>query len=185
MCQLRGPGSATALSFDAYYRDHPELPLAERAGVNYDHPDSLDAELLVAHLRQLRIGRDVAVPIYDFATYSRSPNLRIVPATEVVVVEGILLFSFEEVADQLDYRVFRRCPEPVRFDRRVERDTKERGRSLPSIESQLAATVKPMHDLHVEPFADRAHLVTEHGQDLDAITALIVDQLGSLTAAAS
>jgi uridine kinase len=99
--------------------------------------------------------------------------------------EGILLFSFEEVADQLDYRVFRRCPEPVRFDRRVERDTKERGRSLPSIESQLAATVKPMHDLHVEPFADRAHLVTEHGQDLDAITALIVDQLGSLTAAAS
>jgi uridine kinase len=183
LCRARGPGSATAVSFDAYYHDQLHLPVEERARVNYDHPDSLDAELLVSHLQQLRSGQDVAVPVYDFATHCRSPHLRLVEAADVVVVEGILLFTFDSVADQLDYRVFRRCPEDVRFGRRRQRDLAERGRSLASIEAQLAATVKPMHDRFVEPYAHRADLITEHAQDLGGVTAAIVDHLVNLAAA--
>ena len=90
--------------------------------------------------------------------------------TEVIVVEGILLFADDAICQQLQLRVFRDCPEEIRFARRIERDRVERGRSLESIEAQLAATVKPMHDQFVQPYASRAHVVTRHGDDLGAVT---------------
>ena len=173
----RGHEAAATLSFDAYYHDQLHLPLAQRRAVNYDHPSSLDGDLLAAHLSDLRAGRDVAVPVYDFAGYRRTGELRLLPATDVVVVEGILLFSFPEVWDQLDYTVFRRCPESVRFDRRLRRDMVERGRTRESVLSQLTATVKPMHDQFVEPHAARAHAVTDHGDDLAVATARLADEI--------
>ncbi len=180
----RGPAAATVISFDSYYRDQGHLSPADRATVNYDHPDSLDGSLLADDLRRLRSGQETAIPIYDFASHTRSDDLRIVDATDVVVVEGILLFSFADVRDQLDFRVFRQCPETVRFDRRRRRDQRDRGRTADSVEAQLVATVKPMHDRYVEPYAGEAHFVTQHGQDLDQITETLVDRLRQLAPAA-
>lgn len=173
----RGFEAATVASFDAYYHDQVHLPLGERATVNYDHPDSLDAELLGRHLRELHAGNDVAVPVYDFESYTRTSELRLVPAADIVVVEGILLFSFEAVRSQLDFSVFRDCPESVRFERRIGRDMAERGRSRASILTQLAATVKPMHDRYVQPFLSRADYVTHHGEDLQDAGRQIADHV--------
>ncbi|MEM9132096.1 MAG: uridine kinase [Actinomycetota bacterium] len=180
----RGADAATVISFDSYYRDQGHLSPAERAEVNYDHPDSLDGALLADDLRRLRSGVETAIPIYDFATHTRSDDLRIVDATDVIVVEGILLFSFDDVRDQLDFRVFRQCPETVRFDRRRKRDQRDRGRTAESVEAQLAATVKPMHDLYVEPYVGEAHFATQHGQDLDQIVDTLVGRLRELAPAA-
>jgi uridine kinase len=178
-----GPRAASSLHFDAYYRDQSHLPPDQRAEVNYDHPDSLDGPLLVEHLRALQAGQEVTVPVYDFSTHTRSPDLQIVEPADVIVVEGILLFAFEPVWDQLDYRVFRHCPEAVRFRRRTERDQVERGRSLASITAQLQATVKPMHDRFVEPHAERADFVTRHGDSLRTITEQVVATISGLAAA--
>lgn len=181
----RGADAACVLSFDAYYHDLPHLPFEERATVNYDHPDSLDHRLLVYHLQALRSGQEVAVPVYDFTAHRRSADLHIVDPCEVVVVEGILLFAFAPVRDELDLRVFRRCPEPVRFSRRLERDVAERGRSPASVQAQLAATVRPMHDRYVEPNASHADLITHHGQDLAGVTERIADRVARLIGARS
>ncbi|MGI9613129.1 MAG: uridine kinase [Acidimicrobiales bacterium] len=178
----RGPSGATVLNFDAYYHDRFDLSVEERATINYDHPDALDHDLLIEHLIQLKGGRPVQVPIYDFATHCRSDEIVDVDATDVLVVEGILLFASARVRELLDLRVFRRCPEDIRFSRRIKRDIAERGRSLVSVEAQLTATVKPMHDQFVEPFADEADIVTDHGQDLDRITDEVVATIESLLA---
>ena len=178
-----GPQAADVLHFDAYYRDQSHLDPAQRAKVNYDHPDSLDGPLLVEHLHELRADREVAVPVYDFATHTRTNDLDVVKPADVIVVEGILLFAFEPVWDQLDYRVFRHCPEEVRFRRRIERDQAERGRSLASIKAQLQSTVKPMHDQFVEPHANRADYVTRHGDHLRTVTDQVIANVTGLTAA--
>lgn len=172
------PGArAVVLSFDAYYHDQSHLPMAERALVNYDHPDSLDAGLMAAHLRALRAGDGVGVPGYDFATYRRTGNVELVEPADLVLVEGILLFAFADLWELLDYRVFRNCPEPVRFERRLTRDITERGRTVASVKAQLAGSVKPMHDRYVEPHVAAADFVTEHGDDLDDVTARLLAEL--------
>ena len=177
----RGPSAATVLSFDAYYHDRLDLTAEERARVNYDHPDSLDDALLVDHLNALRSGLEVAVPVYDFAGHRRSPDVRLVPPADVVIVEGILLFAFDPIVDLLDYRVFRHCPEDVRFGRRMERDVVERGRTVDSVQAQLLTTVKPMHDTFVEPFAAKADVITHHGQDLAHVATGIAERLSAMT----
>ena len=173
------------VSFDSYYCDQGHLSPADRARVNYDHPSSLDGELMVQHLAQLRAGHEAAVPVYDFATHTRSDDLRIVEPADVIVVEGILLFAFPEVLEELDLRVFRRCPEDVRFERRVHRDCRERGRTPESVWEQLRTTVKPMHDEFVEPNAASADVITEHGEDLDEITSSLTSRLIGAAAAAT
>lgn len=178
------PGDrAVVLSFDAYYHDQSHLPMAERALVNYDHPDSLDVALMAAHLRALRAGESVGVPGYDFATYRRTGDVLMVEPARLVLVEGILLFAFADLWELLDYRVFRNCPEPVRFERRLTRDTEERGRTVASVKAQLATSVKPMHDRYVQPHATAADFVTEHGDDLDDVTARLLAELRARTAA--
>ncbi len=171
------------LSFDAYYHDQSHLPMAERALVNYDHPDSLDSGLMAAHLRALRAGDVVGVPGYDFATYRRTGDVELVEPAELVLVEGILLFAFADLWELLDYRVFRNCPEPLRFERRLTRDITERGRTVASVKAQLAASVKPMHDRYVEPHAAAADFVTEHGDDLDDVTGRLMAELTLLAGA--
>ena len=182
--EARGPDGATVLSFDAYYHDRLDLPVEDRATINYDHPDALDHDLLVDHLRQLKNGEPVEVPVYDFATHCRSDERLVIEASEVVVVEGILLFASEPVRRQLDLKVFRRCPEEVRFSRRIKRDIAQRGRSLASVEAQLTATVKPMHDQFVEPFASEADIITDHGEDLHVVTDRVVAAIGELRTSA-
>ena len=178
---IGGTGTASTISFDSYYLDQSEMTEAERQSVNYDHPSSLDGALLAEHLSELSAGNGIAVPVYDFATHTRSSDVRLVDPADMIVVEGILIFAFAEIRDRLDFRVFRRCPEQVRFERRFERDLTERGRSEDSIQEQLASTVMPMHDEFVEPSAQFADLVTEHHQELDVVTELVIERIVALS----
>jgi uridine kinase len=172
-----GHDNAICISFDSYYRDHSHMTVEERAKVNFDHPDSLDVPLLVEHLAALSDGREVAVPVYDFATHTRSGDIDIVQPHKFVIIEGILLFAFEEVRDRLDYMIFRDCPTDVRAARRFKRDVQERGRTPESVRVQWATTVQPMHEVFVEPFAAHADLVTTHGLDLDDVVGDIAESL--------
>lgn len=162
-----GADSSIALSFDAYYRDLAHLPLNERAEMNFDHPDSLDAELLADHLAALRAGREIAVPIYDFATYCRTGDLELVTPRSFIVVEGVLLFAFPEIRAELDVAIFRHCDETTRAERRLQRDVATRDRTPESVRQQWATTVQPMYERYVEPHADQADLVTTGDEDLD------------------
>lgn len=171
---------AAKLAFDTYYRDQSHLPPAERAEVNYDHPASLDVELFTAHLDELAMGREVETPIYDFATHSRTAETERIDPGDIVVIEGILLLAFPEIAERLDLRVYRDCPEKVRFARRLRRDMAERGRTELSVYEQFEATVKPMHDAYVEPCRGSADIVTEFDEELHAAADRVISAISSL-----
>ncbi len=169
-----GSQDAVCVSFDSYYRDLAHLTVEQRAAVNFDHPDSLDVDMLVDHLQSLRAGNEVAVPHYDFANHTRSGDIDLISPQRFVIVEGILLFAFAAIRDELDVLVFRDCPEETRAERRLRRDVTERGRTPDSVRHQWATTVQPMHELHVEPYARHAHVVTTQAQELDdAVTAVL------------
>jgi uridine kinase len=155
---LLGPDRAAHLSQDDYYKDLSHLSPQARAEVNFDHPDSIEFGLLSEHLDRLGQGEPVAVPTYDFSTHTRSGRQHIISPKPVVLVEGILLFSHDVTVEKFDYRVFIEAREAVRFERRLHRDVKERGRSAESVTRQFQSTVRPMHNLFVEPrrqMADR------------------------------
>ena len=156
LLQRLGGAEASVLAFDAYYRDLSHLPFAERRRRNYDHPDSLDSELFLQHLDALKQGIDVDVPVYDFATHTLSGRFERVAAARLLLVEGILLLAFAEVASRLDYSIFLDVPEEVRLQRRIQRDMSERGRPEDHVRRQFAATVASMHDAHVQPSRHRA-----------------------------
>jgi uridine kinase len=166
-----------SISFDSYYRPLGHLPLAERHAVNFDHPDSLDGDLLVENLRALRRSEAVDEPVYDFATHARLPETHRVTPAPVVLVDGILLLAFDRLVEVLDYSVFIDAPEDVRLARRIARDTVERGRTGASVRQQFAATVAPMHDRFVQPSADRAALRIGWGRDLVQEATALADRL--------
>ena len=149
---------ASVLWFDEYYHDLAHLPVERRAVVNYDHPDSLDEALLVDHLDGLLAGRAVDVPIYDFATHTRTGRTRRVEPRPVVVVDGILVLAVPELRRRLDLAVFVDAPAEIRLARRMDRDVRERGRTAASVQSQFEATVAPMHEAFVGPSATHADL---------------------------
>ncbi len=172
---------AARLAFDTYYRDQSHRPPAERALVNYDHPDSLDVELFTSHLDDLSAGRPVDVPIYDFATHSRTDRTEQIQPGDVVIIEGILLLAFPEVADRLALTVYRDCPENVRFARRLMRDVNERGRTESSVYYQFESTVKPMHDRFVEPCRNDADIVTVFDEELYMAADRVMDAIKTLS----
>ncbi len=170
-----GEDRVTILPFDSYYKDLRHLSPEERNAVNFDHPDSLDVECFMHHLEGLRQGMDIALPVYDFTRHERADDLVILPAREIVIAEGILLFAFPELLEKFDVTIYRQCSEELRFARRLERDTRERGRSVESVEEQLRTSVAPMHDQFVEPTAALAQRVVLETEDLDTV----VDELSS------
>lgn len=175
-----GEDHVSILPFDAYYKDLRSLTIDERNLVNFDHPDSLDAELFGHHLDGLGNGLDVCVPVYDFTRHQRADDLIILPAADVIIAEGILLFAFPELVERFDYRVFRSAPEDVRYTRRLERDVVERGRSPESIRRQWDHSVAPMHDQFVEPSAAMADRVVDHGEDLETVVQRLSREISSL-----
>ncbi len=159
-----GTDQVSVVSFDSYYRDLSNISMAERSVRNYDHPDSLDSELFVSHLDRLRSGHGIDVPIYDFASHTRSERTERVEAHHLVVIEGILLACFPEIAERVDILVFIDVSEEIRLERRLKRDVAERGRLPGDVRRQFAETVAPMHDLYVEPHkgvADRVVRIEE------------------------
>lgn len=154
-------GAERVLHFqhDAYYRDHPELSLDERARINYDHPEALDGALCVAQLRALKGGAAVDQPVYDFSAHRRREETRRLEPRPVILVEGILVLADEALRAEMDLRVFAAAAADLRLLRRMERDMTERGRSVESVRAQYLATVRPMHEAFVEPSMAWADLV--------------------------
>jgi len=148
---------------DAYYRDHSHLPMEERSKVNYDHPDSLETELLVEHLKALRAGQAVEIPVYDFTTHSRTQQTRRIEPASVVLVEGILVFAEPALRDLFDVKLYVDTDADVRFIRRLQRDIEERGRSVRSVCEQYLTTVRPMHLEFVEPSKRYADVIIPEG----------------------
>ena len=151
------------LQHDSYYRDLSHLPLEERARMNFDHPDALETELLIAHLRRLQAGHAVEVPIYDFATYQRGPRTRRLEPRRVILLEGILLFVDKELRQMMDVKLYVDTDADLRLIRRLQRDIQERGRSLESVIRQYLDTVRPMHLEFVEPSKRYADIIIPAG----------------------
>lgn len=158
------PGQSVAtIEHDHYYRDRPELSFDERCQLNYDHPDSLETELLVAHLEALRQGRGVVVPIYDFKTHRRAAESRRVEPTPVLIVEGILVFVDAALRAQLDLKIYVDTDADIRAFRRIRRDIEQRGRTFDSIREQYYRAVRPMHLQFVEPSKRWADIIIPEG----------------------
>lgn len=168
---------------DLYYRNLKDLPLDYRNAANFDHPDAIDNELLANHLKKLKAGESVELPIYDFRTHSRLPDTTPIEAKPIVIVEGILVFAEARLREQMDIKVFVDTPDDIRFIRRLRRDIAERGRTLDSVIEQYMATVRPMHMQFIEPskrFADV--IIPEGGHNLvsiDLISGKIREKLAS------
>jgi uridine kinase len=162
------------ISHDSYYRNFDALPPDERAKINFDHPDSLESELLTRHLDVLSKGSSVEVPVYDFATHSRKVETQRVEPRKVIIVEGILVLAEPELRKRIDIKLFVDTPADIRFVRRLTRDIEQRGRSLPSVVQQYLNTVRPMHEEFVEPSKRHADLIIpEGGENQVAIDAII------------
>jgi uridine kinase len=148
---------------DAYYRDLSHLPPRERDQVNFDHPNSLESGLLVEHLKELRAGRAVEIPEYDFTTHTRTQRTRRVEPAPVILVEGILVFVEPELRQLFDVKLYVDTDADVRFIRRLRRDIEERGRSVESVCEQYLSTVRPMHMEFVEPSKRHANVIIPEG----------------------
>jgi uridine kinase len=179
-----GPEQIVYLQHDSYYRDLSHLPYDERIQVNYDHPDSLETSLLVEHLIALRQGQVVDVPVYDFTTYTRTPDrIRVAPA-RVILVEGILIFAEKALRDLMDMRLFVDADADLRFIRRLQRDLEERGRSLASVVNQYLSTVRPMHLEFVEPSKRYADVIIPEGGQNQVAMAMIASRVQAILAQA-
>lgn len=160
---LRPGLSPLLIKEDAYYRDQSTIPLAERANVNYDHPDALEQDLLQQHLNALRRGEAVNVPRYDYAVHTRRAEVDRVEAAPVIIVEGILLLSHPGLREAFDIRFFMDTPLDICLLRRIARDQLERGRSLESISTQYQRTVRPMYQEFIAPSARYADMLITGG----------------------
>lgn len=150
---------------DNYYRRHDEIPFEERKKLNYDHPDSLETELMLEHLRRLRSGEAIDCPVYDYSQHNRSDKTIHIEPRKIIVVEGILLLADPRTRDLLDIKIYVEADADERILRRVVRDVKERGRDIDNIVEQYLTTVKPMHYLYVEPTRAKADLVINSGMN--------------------
>lgn len=178
-----GNDRVTVLDHDRYYRDRSDLRLEERAALNYDHPDSLETDLLVRHVQAMREGRSVEVPVYDFARYARLPATDTAYARAAIIVEGILIFADPALRALLDVKVFVDADDDVRFIRRLTRDVAERGRTMQSVIEQYQASVKPMHLEFVEPSKRYADIIIPRGGHNTVAIGMLLTLIRSLAKA--
>lgn len=173
-----GVGERSVLiQHDWYYRDLASFSAEERARVNFDHPDSLDNELLSRHLRALKAGEGIDAPQYDFTTHSRRPQTLRIESRPVVVVEGILLFAMSELRDVFDIKLYVDTDADIRVFRRIRRDIRQRGRDFESIRAQYYETVRPMHLEFVEPSKRWADLIIPEGGNNRIALDIIIERL--------
>jgi uridine kinase len=168
------------LPHDAYYKDLSELPLNQRATINFDHPYSLDTQLLIQHIHSLKNGEPVDLPIYDFKTHTRTKETYRVNPKAIIMVDGILIFAEKELRELLDVKIFVDTDSDLRFIRRLQRDIKERGRTTESVILQYLATVRPMHLEFVEPSKRYADIIIPEGGMNEVAMELVVARLEAL-----
>ena len=162
LVQNFGP-DVSVINHDNYYKAHHNMPYEERAKLNYDHPNAFDTDLLVEALKELKQGRSVTCPVYDYTIHDRSSETITIKPARVIIVEGILIFQSRELCDQMDIKIFVDADADVRILRRIVRDVRDRGRSLDSVINQYLSTVKPMHEQFVEPSKRNADIIVPQG----------------------
>ena len=153
----------TVIYHDNYYRRRDDIPFVERKKINYDHPDALETDMLIEHIKQLKAGKSVVCPVYDFSVHNRSDKTVVIKPSKVILVEGILVLQNPELCNLLDIKIFVEADADERILRRVLRDVEERGRDLRGIIDQYLTTVKPMHYRFVEPSKAKADIVINSG----------------------
>ncbi len=175
-----GEDEVRLIPHDSYYKRHDELPYAERCKLNYDHPDADDNDLLVEHLQELKAGRAVDCPVYDYSIHNRSDEVQHVEPAPVLIVEGILPFAEPALLALFDYKIFVDTDADERILRRILRDVKARGRSLDSVVQQYRMTVKPMHDAFVEPSKRFADVIVPNGGENGPAVEMLAHHIRSL-----
>ena len=148
---------------DNYYKAHHEMPYEERAKLNYDHPNAFDTDLMLRHIRQLKQGKSIQCPVYDYSIHDRTDKTVLIRPTRVIIVEGILIYESLELCKEMDIKIYVDTDADVRILRRIVRDVRDRGRSLESVINQYLATVKPMHEQFVEPSKRNADIIVPQG----------------------
>ena len=177
-----GAGNVVLVEQDSYYRNLADMPLDERHQANFDHPDSLDSDMLVNHILRLKQGLSIEMPLYDFKTHTRSDQIEVIDPRPVVIVEGILIFAEPRVLDLLDVRVFVDTPDDIRLMRRLRRDINERGRTFERTLEQYERTIRPMHYEFVEPSKRHADIIipegAQTGVSVEFLCGLVREKLG-------
>ena len=168
------------LPHDAYYKDLSDLPPNQRMMINFDHPDSLDTELMIQHIQRLKDNQFVDLPVYDFKTHTRTSDFQRIEPRPVIMVEGILIFADRTLRNLLDVKVFVDTDSDIRFIRRLERDIAERGRTTEMVVRQYLATVRPMHLEFVEPSKRYADVIIPEGGLNEVAMEMVVARLESL-----
>ena len=153
----------SVIHHDNYYKAHHSMSMEERALLNYDHPNAFDTDMLIGHLKELKEGRAIRCPVYDYSIHDRTEETVTVTPSRVIIVEGILIFENKELCDQMDIKIFVDTDADVRILRRIVRDVRKRGRTLESVVNQYLSTVKPMHEQFVEPSKKNADIIIPEG----------------------
>lgn len=174
------PGEVSVIPQDCYYKDNAHIPLEERLGMNYDEPASIEWTLLTKHLKELKQGQTVQMPTYDFITCSRLKETITLKPTEVVVVEGILVLTDHELRNLLDVKVFVDAEADERLIRVIHRDCIERNRTPQMVIDRYRETLKPMHELYIEPSKRYADLIVPQGGNNNVAIKLLTDYIRSL-----
>lgn len=180
VCESLPQGTCGAIGLDSYYRDLSHLPLIERAAANFDHPDAFDWRLLKVDLDQLLAGGPANVPVYDFANHERSEVALLMPAADVLIVEGILALYDEELCRMARLRVFVDTPDETCLTRRIDRDIAERGRTEASVREQFGESVLPMANRYVSPTRAQAQLVLESGEGIASLAQRVLARIDQL-----
>ena len=156
-------GSVISIKMDDYYKDLSSLTVEERAQINFDHPNSFDIDLFISHLSDLKNGKPINKPTYDFTIHNRLEETELISPANVVIVEGILIFAIPEIRNLFDIKLFVDTPDDIRFIRRLKRNVKKRGREVESVINQYLETVRPMHHSFVEPSKQYADIIVPEG----------------------
>jgi len=173
----------TILPQDAYYRNNSELSFDERTKINYDHPNSIDFDLLLSHIHHLKKGKSIEQPIYSYITHSRSDDYKVVHAEEILIVEGILVFTNELLRNLCDIKIFVHTDADDRLIRRIRRDITERGRDVAEVLNRYEKTLKPMHNQFIEPTMKYADMIVPVGGEnkvaIDVLVSMIKEKIGN------
>ena len=178
--QTKEIGSVAMIRIDDYYKCLDHLPFEERKKTNFDHPDAYDVPLLLKQLTDLKNGKKIEKPTYDFAFHTRSKITEVIKPANVIIVEGIMTFAIPELREMMDIKIFVDTPDDIRFIRRLERDVTERGRTVESVINQYLTTVRPMHLTFVEPSKKYADIIIPNDFSLDVAVNMITAKISEI-----
>ena len=167
----------SVIHHDNYYKAHHNMPYEERAKLNYDHPNAFDTDMLIRDLRQLKKGKSIQCPVYDYSIHDRTDRTVTIKPTRVIIVEGILIYESRELCREMDIKIYVDTDADVRILRRIVRDVRDRGRSLESVIDQYLTTVKPMHEQFVEPSKRRADVIIPEGGQNRVALEMVVERV--------